>query len=168
MTLPIPHARVFTTEKQKVSNQLQNKVVVNLSREATNEEIKVSYPPEEQEANPYEGVTVVPREAVKETSNETFYRTLLEAYMDNPLFVNQLIVMKTDKLANLIKTMTEADEVNIEIGTDISCCGKTTPYNIIQSIVIIKNGIRNDFEITYNQAYRKLVDYRVSLKFTTD
>ena len=105
---------------------------------------------------------------MKETSNETFYRTLLEAYMDNPLFVNQLIVMKTDKLANLIKTMTEADEVNIEIGTDISCCGKTTPYNIIQSIVIIKNGIRNDFEITYNQAYRKLVDYRVSLKFTTD
>ena len=40
MTLPIPHARVFTTEKQKVSNQLQNKVVVNLSREATNDEIK--------------------------------------------------------------------------------------------------------------------------------
>ena len=155
MTLPIPHARVFTTEKQKVSNQLQNKVVVNLSREPTNEEIKVSYPPEQEETNPYEGVTVVPREAVKETSNETFYRTLLEAYMDNPL-----------KLANLIKTMTEADEVNIEIGTDISCCGRATPYNIIQSIVIIKNGIRNDFEITYNQAYRKLVDYRVS--FTTD
>ena len=174
MTLPLnAKARVFTTEKQKVKNNIEQRVVVNLAPDQANSQIPVSrdvsYPPEESD-NPYEGVTIVkPTSGTEEeTTNETFYRTLLEAYMDNPLYVNQYIVMKASVLAELIKVMTSADEVEITHSCDITCCSRATPYNVIDSIVVIKNKIRNDLEITYNDVYRKLKDYRVSLKFTVD
>lgn len=176
MTLPLnAKARVFTTEKQKVNNNIEQRVVVNLTPEA-NKPItrEVSYPPEESD-NPYEGITIVKpnnnnKSGSKETEsiNETFYRTLLEAYMNNPLYVNQYIVMKASVLAELIKVMTSAEEVEITHSCDITCCSRATPYNLIDSIVVIKNKIRNDLEITYNDVYRKLKDYRVSLKFTSD
>ena len=170
MTLPLnAKARVFTTEKQKVKNNIEQRVVVNLAPDQSNPQIpisrEVSYPPEESD-NPYEGVTIV--KPTSETTAETFYRTLLEAYMDNPIYVNQYIVMKASVLAELIKVMTCADEVEITHSCDITCCSRATPYNVIDSIVVIKNKIRNDLEITYNDVYRKLKDYRVSLKFTVD
>ena len=173
MTLPLnAKARVFTTEKQKVStnNNIQQRVVVNLSPEATPVTREVSYPPEESDTNdnPYEGVTIVNPETNSETKSEIFYRTLLEAYMNNPLYVNSYIVMKASVLAELIKVMTDAEEVEITHSCDITCCSRATPYNLIDSIVVIKNKIRNDLEITYNDVYRKLKDYRVSLKFTID
>lgn len=174
MTLPLnAKARVFTTEKQKVKNNIEQRVVVNLAPDQSNSQIpisrEVSYPPEESD-NPYEGVTIVKptSETTTETTAETFYRTLLEAYMDNPIYVNQYIVMKASVLAELIKVMTSADEVEITHSCDITCCSRATPYNVIDSIVVIKNKIRNDLEITYNDVYRKLKDYRVSLKFTVD
>ena len=173
MTLPLnAKARVFTTEKQKVKNNIEQRVVVNLAPDQANSQIpisrEVSYPPEESD-NPYEGVTIVkPTSETSETTAETFYRTLLEAYMDNPIYVNQYIVMKASVLAELIKVMTCADEVEITHSCDITCCSRATPYNVIDSIVVIKNKIRNDLEITYNDVYRKLKDYRVSLKFTVD
>ena len=178
MTLPLnAKARVFTTEKQKVNNNIEQRVVVNLTPEASQNTQpitrEVSYPPEESD-NPYEGITIVKpnnnKSGSKETEsiNETFYRTLLEAYMNNPLYVNQYIVMKASVLAELIKVMTSAEEVEITHSCDITCCSRATPYNLIDSIVVIKNKIRNDLEITYNDVYRKLKDYRVSLKFTSD
>lgn len=167
MTLPLnAKARVFTTEKQKVNNNIEQRVVVNLTPEANKPVTReVSYPPEESD-NPYEGITIV--KPTTESINETFYRTLLEAYMNNPLYVNQYIVMKASVLAELIKVMTSAEEVEITHSCDITCCSRATPYNLIDSIVVIKNKIRNDLEITYNDVYRKLKDYRVSLKFTSD
>ena len=182
MTLPLnAKARVFTTEKQKVStnnkNNIEQRVVVNLSPESNKPVTReVSYPPTEESDtndNPYEGVTIVnPSETKTETNSETkseiFYRTLLEAYMNNPLYVNSYIVMKASVLAELIKVMTDAEEVEITHSCDITCCSRATPYNLIDSIVVIKNKIRNDLEITYNDVYRKLKDYRVSLKFTID
>lgn len=174
MTLPLnAKARVFTTEKQKVNNNIEQRVVVNLTPEASQNTQpvtrEVSYPPEESD-NPYEGITIVKpnTESNTESINETFYRTLLEAYMNNPLYVNQYIVMKASVLAELIKVMTSAEEVEITHSCDITCCSRATPYNLIDSIVVIKNKIRNDLEITYNDVYRKLKDYRVSLKFTSD
>ena len=178
MTLPLnAKARVFTTEKQKVNNNIEQRVVVNLTPEASQNTQpvtrEVSYPPEESD-NPYEGITIVKpnnnnkSESNTESINETFYRTLLEAYMNNPLYVNQYIVMKASVLAELIKVMTSAEEVEITHSCDITCCSRATPYNLIDSIVVIKNKIRNDLEITYNDVYRKLKDYRVSLKFTSD
>ena len=173
MTYPIPSAKIFSTETQTVNGQLKNKanavVNLNISRDLTSDKL-VEYKEEEtQEENPYADVHVYKNsEQVKQEKLTVFFESVLNAYMDNPLYINQKVLMKTSNLANLVKTLTDADEVNIEISNDIECCGRPTKYNTIENIVVVKNKERTDFKVSHNEWYRKLKDYRISLNFTVD
>jgi hypothetical protein len=93
---------------------------------------------------------------------------ILLAYMNNPFIVNRYIIMPTNQLASLIKLMTDAENVEIQVAYDVACCGQATNYNLVDAIVVIKNNQRTDFTVAYNELSRKLNDYRISLKFTTD
>ena len=185
MTFPIPSAKLFSTETTAVQGQIDNKAnaVVNLTI-SPKEEQMVEYKDNEQpdSSNPYgSGVFVVDPKYVKgknrdlseptqslESKHECFYRTVLEAYMSNPLYVNHCVLMKTNVLTEFIKVLTDADKVEIDTLQDISCCGRPTKYNAIENIVVIKNNVRSDFKVSYNEWYRMLKDYRISLKFTVD
>ena len=172
MTYPIPCAKIFSTETQTVNGQLNNKanavVNLNISRDVTKEKL-VEYAEKNNEDNPYEDVLICRNsEQVKQDKMATFYEEVLNAYMNNPIYINQKVLMKTSNLANLVKELCDADEVNIELGCDISCCGKPTQYNTVENIVVVKNKERTDFKVSHNEWYRKLKDYRISLNFTID
>ena len=133
------------------------------------EEKLVEYSEKNNEDNPYEDVLICRNsEQVKQDKMTTFYEEVLNAYMNNPIYINQKVLMKTSNLANLVKELCDADEVNIELGCDISCCGKPTQYNTVENIVVVKNKERTDFKVSHNEWYRKLKDYRISLNFTID
>ena len=174
MTYPLPCAKIFSTETQTVNGQLQNKAnaVVNLSisRDVTAEKLVEYEDKKEGTDNPYGEDVIICRnsEQVKEDKLTVFLETVLDAYMNNPIYVNQKVLMKTANLANLVKYLCDADEVNIEITNDIECCGHPTKYNTIDNIVIVKNKERTDFKVSHNEWYRKLKDYRISLNFTID
>ena len=178
MTFPIPSAKLFSTEQTGIQGKVDNKAnaVVNLTISPSKEKL-VEY--KEEDDNPYgSGVFVVNKERAiqedlkeaekKESKYECFYRTVLEAYMDNPIFINQRVLMKTNILTEFIKTLTDADSVEIDTMRDVECCGQPTKYNVIENIVVVKNKIRSDFKVSYNEWYRLLKDYRISLKFTVD
>lgn len=172
MTYPIPSAKIFSTETQTVNGALNNKanavVNLNISRDVTEEKL-VEYSEKNNEDNPYEDVLICRNsEQVKQDKMTTFYEEVLNAYMNNPIYINQKVLMKTSNLANLVKELCDADEVNIELGCDISCCGKPTQYNTVENIVVVKNKERTDFKVSHNEWYRKLKDYRISLNFTID
>ena len=172
MTYPIPSAKIFSTETQTVNGALNNKanavVNLNISRDVTEEKL-VEYSEKNNEDNPYEEVLLCRNsEQVKQDKMTTFYEEVLNAYMNNPIYINQKVLMKTSNLANLVKELCDADEVNIELGCDISCCGKPTQYNTVENIVVVKNKERTDFKVSHNEWYRKLKDYRISLNFTID
>ena len=172
MTFPIPSAKIFSTETQAVNGKVSNKAVVNLkiSRDVTDEKL-VEYEDkkEKKKENPYEDVIVCRNsEQEKQDKLTVFLETVLDAYMGNPIYINQKVLMKTETLANLIKYLCDADEVNIEITNDIECCGRPTKYNTIDNIVVVKNNERTDFKVSHNEWYRKLKDYRISLYFTID
>ena len=172
MTYPIPSAKIFSTETQTVNGALNNKanavVNLNISRDVTEEKL-VEYAEKNNVDNPYEDVLICRNsEQVKQDKMTTFYEEVLNAYMNNPIYINQKVLMKTSNLANLVKELCDADEVNIELGCDISCCGKPTQYNTVENIVVVKNKERTDFKVSHNEWYRKLKDYRISLNFTID
>ena len=97
------------------------------------------------------------------------YKILLEAYKNNPLRINDYIVMAGEDLCNLIKELTGCRSVEIEAEVDINCCSRNTKYNTIKNIVCIDcDGTRLDFEIEYNKDYRLLQDYRISTYLTYD
>lgn len=97
------------------------------------------------------------------------YKILLEAYKNNPLRVNDYVVMAGDDLCKLIKELTGCMSVEIEAEIDVACCGKSTKYNTIKNIICIDfTGTRLDFEIEYNKEFRVLQDYKISTHLTYD
>ena len=102
-------------------------------------------------------------------NEKNVYRLIADAYMKNPIKINDYVIMKGEQLCQLIKELTGAKEVEVEAEVDINCCGVPSKYNLINNIICIKDdGTRVDFEIEYNKDFRLLQDYKISTKFTYD
>ena len=178
MTFPVPSAKLFNTETSAIGGKVDNKAnaVVNLTispPQKKEEPVQVQYRVEEDdtpkvyaeaeadEENPYSNVKT-------ETKYECFYRTVLEAYMNNPSFVKSYILFKTNVLSEFIRVLTEADSVEITLSEDVECCGKTTKINVVDTIIVVKDSVRSDFQVNYNEWYTLFKDYKISLKYTLD
>ena len=97
------------------------------------------------------------------------YKLLLDAYIRNPIKVNDYVIMDGEELCALVKELTGSKNVVIEAEVDIACCGKTTRFNTIKNIICITHDdVRLDFEIEFNKDYRLLEDYRISTHLTYD
>jgi hypothetical protein len=152
--------RIFSTEQTAVSGKVVQTVnVVTTPAPQKNESIEPKY-----ETSPYSDLKTrdLPNNEVQ------VLELILKAYMSNPFIMNQFVIMTTSNLAYLIKSMTYADNVEVQVGYDVTCCGQATNYNIVDAIIVVKNEQRTDFQVAYNELYRKLNDYRISLKWTTD
>ena len=90
---------------------------------------------------------------------------MLEAYKNNPLHVNDYIVLTEDKLVELVMELTQADKVELSISADITCCGPISKITYLDGIVVTKNDTAKDFKIGYNEEYRFLDSYRISPDF---
>jgi hypothetical protein len=161
MSRVIPPLRIFSTESTAVQGKVIQTVTVNTNMPCKNEEKEE----ETVKYNPYKNLKT---RDLQTTSEVQILELILNAYMSNPLVINQYIIMTTDRLADLIKTMTQADNVEIQVGYDVTCCGQATNYNLVDAIIVMKDETRSDFQVAYNDLYRKLNDYRISLKWTTD
>lgn len=150
--LRAPRIKAFTSEHN--ANEVQNNTTVNVSYASVMDPIpKVSSYHE--------------REIKIETNSKTerVLKLMLDAYRDNPLHVNDYIVLQDKKLAELVKELTEADEVQLQISADIACCGSASNIIYLDGIAVKKNDKLTDFKIGYNEEYTFLNSYRISSDF---
>lgn len=84
-----------------------------------------------------------------------------------------LVVLSVDKLIRLIAMVCEVSEDNVKLeiqdACEGGCCGafmKVLPLKPIYKIKVMKDSdVYNDFQLTYNNYYNKIIDdYRVSLE----
>lgn len=157
--MTLSHSRILSSESYTTAAANKNtaNATVNLHIEPSTDEIKLNY---KDEPSPYA--------SLGENNKEQVLSLLLEAYANNPVFVNKLVVMQTEKLLQVVKLLTGADSVELETNVDIDCCGKPSKFNRIGGIIIISGGKRTDFEITFNDSYRLLKDYHISTVLTHD
>ena len=102
-------------------------------------------------------------------NEKNVYKLIADAYMKNPIKINDYVIMQGEQLCQLVKELTGVKEVEIEAEVDINCCGVPSNYNVINNIICIKeDDTRVDFEIEYNKDFRLLQDYKISTKFTYD
>lgn len=103
---------------------------------------------------------------------------ILEAYaqillnQDKALISNlvskRCIIVPVESLHEIIKSITNANEVEIQMEEDVGCCGKVNPIHKIEAIKIInENGeIITDFKQVYNREFNELVNnYHLCLKY---
>jgi hypothetical protein len=159
MSRIIPPMRIFSTESTAVSGTVSQTVNVNVPSSLP------KYPDVE---NVYGDLKTRDLHLPNPSKEVVVLEQILQAYMNNPLVINRFIIMTTKLLANLIKDMCDADEVEVHVLEDVTCCGYTTNYNLIDAIIVAKNNIRTDFSVAFNEFSTKLNDYRISLKYTTD
>lgn len=165
MTTPwrMPQIKVLTSEKNNpyASATATVNIVPDSKVKYVEEDIAV--------VEPNMPAPAVQERGINPDNEVNVYKLLLDAYIKNPLRVNDCVIMNGTDLCNLIKELTGAREVEIESEVDIKCCGKASKFNTIKNIVCIDcDGTRLDFEIEYNKDFRILQDYRISTRLTYD
>ena len=148
--LRAPHIKAFTSEKN--STEVQNNTTVNVSYAGVMDPIQPK---------------IATREVVIEqnTQTERILKLMLEAYKNNPLHINDYIVLSGEKLAELVRELTNANEVQLQISADITCCGSASKSQYLDGIVVKKDDKLTDFKIGYNEEWNFLNGYRISTDF---
>ncbi|KAI5549548.1 protein of unknown function, DUF4106 family [Trichomonas vaginalis G3] len=81
---------------------------------------------------------------------------MLNLVEHNPVKVNLYVIAPHEVLKELLKLLTEADDINIkEIEPDISCCGVS--YNVIDKIYVMKGGETLNLKYSFPDVIKKLV-----------
>ena len=155
--LRAPHIKAFTNEK--TCSEINN--IVNVSY-GTPE--KTVYEKATETIDPIPTATR-DIEIEQNTKSEKILKMMLEAYKDNPLHVNDYIVLTEEKLVALVMELTSADKVELSISADIACCGPISKITYLDGIIITKDDSSKDFKIGYNEEYRFLESYRISSDF---
>ena len=112
-------------------------------------EIKVSYG-EEQEANPYKDIATRDLATAQETVEDVkkliiekdnmiiALGIIVDMYRHNPLIVNKLVVPHIDTLTELLRLLSGAKTVNIELG-DVECQCVSAKYATVKRIYMEMN-----------------------------
>ncbi|KAI5546671.1 protein of unknown function, DUF4106 family [Trichomonas vaginalis G3] len=90
---------------------------------------------------------------------------MLNLVEHNPVKVNSYVIAPHEILKELLKLLTEADDINIkEIEPDIACCGVS--YNVIDKIYVMKGGETLNLKYSFPDVIKIFDDHNISLKFT--
>ena len=97
-----------------------------------------------------------------------FLKLIIQAYRDNVVYVNKLIVLTESDLKNLINSLVHAESISITYDADYeTCCTPSTnkQFSKIENILINTSNGSHNFKYTYSDAYGIIQAYQISLKY---
>ena len=97
-----------------------------------------------------------------------FLKLIIQAYRDNVVYINKLIVLTESDLKNLINSLVHAESISITYDADYdTCCTSTTKkqFSKIENILINTSNGSHNFKYTYSDAYGIIQSYLISLKY---
>jgi hypothetical protein len=158
----------------KVNFTPQNTINVNVVKsrdiEDQEEEIKVIY----DEPSPYDNLPYITPtdENVRALQTRLHHaenlvqalQLMINIIKSNPILINQLILADDEKLTQLIKYLTDADDVQIDAEELAGCC-MPTKYRKVIAIYVIKNGITQNLKYEYAEIMKEIKDLGINLKF---
>lgn len=88
---------------------------------------------------------------------------IIDILQSNPLIINKLIVAYSDSLKELIKTLTSADDVDIQLVDEVGCFA-SSKYNLIEDIYIINDNESVSLKYGYPDVMRLFDRFKISTK----
>ena len=84
---------------------------------------------------------------------------------DNPFYINKFVVADDDVLMEIIKLLTNADDIVMD-AEDIGegCITKKT-YRKVNAIYVIKDGETKNLKYSYPNIVQELTELHISFKF---
>ncbi len=188
--MTIPHSKILSPTMMSPksdatsSSKVEQNTNVNIKINSENPNITpaVTYPPS---ANPYEtrdanisdesltpdidAITQPLKQQISTLSDSVeFLKLVIQAYRDNVVYINKLIVLTESDLKNLINSLVHADSISITYDADYdTCCTSTTKkqFSKIENILINTSNGSHNFKYTYSDAYGIIQSYLISLKY---
>mgnify|MGYP000856870616 CR=1 FL=1 len=93
----------------------------------------------------------------------TALKLIIIMMKENPIYVNNLIVVDDVKLAELVKLMTNADEVTID-AEDIGCSCFAQTYRKVIAIYVIKDGNTKNLKYDFPNITKDLKELGINIK----
>lgn len=186
--MTIPHSKILSPSVMSPksdatsSSKVEQNTNVNIKINSDNPNItpavtpSVTYPPS---TNPYDNdasltpdidaITQPLAQQISTLSDSVeFLKLIIQAYRDNVVYVNKLIVLTESDLKNLINSLVHADSISITYDADYdTCCTSTTKkqFSKIENIMINTPSGSHNFKYTYSDAYGLIQSYLISLKY---
>ena len=193
--MTIPHSKILSptltspksdaTSTSKVEQNTNVNIKINSENPTVTPTVTptVAYPPS---SNPYstrdvninEDTSLTPDiDAITEplklqistlSDSVEFLKLIIQAYRDNVVYVNKLIVLTESDLKNLINSLVHAESISITYDADYeTCCTPSTKnqFSKIENILINTSNGSHDFKYTYSDAYGIIQAYQISLKY---
>ena len=182
--MTIPHSKILSPSIMSPksdatsSSKVEQNTNVNIKINSDNPSITpaVTYPPS---SNPYEtrDVNITDIDAITQplkqqisalSDSVEFLKLIIQAYRDNTVYINKLIVLTETDLKNLINSLVHADSISITYDADYdTCCTSTTKkqFSKIENILINTSNGSHNFKYTYSDAYGIIQSYLISLKY---
>lgn len=187
--MTIPHSKILSPSVMSPksdatsTSKVEQNTNVNIKINSDNPNITpavtpaVTYPPS---SNPYENrdenltpdieaITQPLKQQISTLSDSVeFLKLIIQAYRDNVVYVNKLIVLTESDLKNLINSLVHADSISITYDADYdTCCTSTTKkqFSKIENILINTPNGSHNFKYTYSDAYGIIQSYLISLKY---
>lgn len=186
--MTIPHSKILSPSIMSPksdatsSSKVEQNTNVNIKINSENPNIMssgtpaVTYPPS---SNPYDNdtsltpdidaITQPLKQQISTLSDSVeFLKLIIQAYRDNIVYINKLIVLTESDLKNLINSLVHADSISITYDADYdTCCTSTTKkqFSKIENILINTSNGSHNFKYTYSDAYGIIQSYLISLKY---
>ena len=155
------------TQKNQISVNPVNNINVNVRNRSVDpddfEDITVVSPPVD--AKYPDNQKTYTEEDIKEYEKTIeALKIIISMLKSNPIKVNDLILVDDEKLAQLIKLLTNADEVSID-AEDLGqgCCSKHT-YRKVNAIYIIVDGNTKNLKYDYPSITKELKELGINIK----
>ena len=100
------------------------------------------------------------------SNNETAVKALImiiDIMQSNPLIVNKLIVACALPFKDLVKVLTNAEDVDIQYVEDVGCF-TSSKYKVVDDIYVIKDGDTQSLKYGYPDVLRLFDRFKISVK----
>ena len=181
--MTIPHSKILSptlmspksdaTSSSKVEQNTNVNIKINSENPSITSAVTpaVTYPYDNGESltPDIDAITQPLKQQISTLSDSVeFLKLIIQAYRDNVVYVNKLIVLTESDLKNLINSLVHADSISITYDADYdTCCTSTTKkqFSKIENILINTSNGSHNFKYTYSDAYGIIQSYLISLKY---
>ena len=91
-------------------------------------------------------------------------KIIIDMMKQNPIMVNNLILVDDDKLSRLVLLLTDADEVSIDAEDIGGCCTPNKIYRKVNAIYVIKDGTTKNLKYDFPAINKQLKELGINTK----
>ena len=110
-----------------------------------------------------ENVNKLTSDLAQEINNNEALKIIIQMFKENPIYVNSLLITDDEKLAQLVKLLTNADEVTID-AEDIGCGCTLNDYRKVNAIYVKTKSEMKNLKYDFPDVMKQLKELGINTK----